>query len=176
MYMRVAVGSKNPVKIEATRLAFEALWPEELWEVSGADVSSGVSSQPMSDEESIAGARNRARQAIEKTGADYGVGLEGGLHKIGEHYFDCGWVVAINREGVEGIGSTAKILTPPRIMELIHQGMELGEANDVVFGTTNSKQNEGHFGLMTKNVITRADVYMQGVIMALSRFVHPHLF
>jgi len=54
--------------------------------------------------------------------------------------------------------------------------MELGVANDVVFGSTNSKQGEGHFGLMTKNVITRSDGYMQGVVMALSRFVHPHLF
>jgi len=58
----------------------------------------------------------------------------------------------------------------------ILQGMELGVANDVVFGSTNSKQGEGHFGLMTKNVITRSDGYMQGVVMALSRFVHPHLF
>lgn len=174
--MRVAVGSQNPVKIEATRRAFCALWPNESWDVFGVEVSSGVSNQPMSDEESIQGARNRARLAIEQTGADYGVGLEGGLHKIGAHHFDCGWIVVINREGVEGIGSTARILTPPRIIELIHQGMELGAANDVVFGTTNSKQSEGHFGLMTKNVITRADGYMHGVVMALSRFVHPDLF
>lgn len=174
--MKVAVGSQNPVKIEATHRAFEALWPEEKWEVCGVDVSSGVSSQPMSDEESIRGARNRARLAIAKTGADYGVGLEGGLHKIGAHYFDCGWIVVINREGVEGIGSTAKILTPPRIMELIEQGMELGAANDIVFGVVNSKQGDGHFGLMTKNVIKRGDGYMQGVVMALSRFVHPRLF
>lgn len=174
--MKVAVGSQNPVKIEATRRAFEALWPEEAWEVFGIDASSGVSLQPMSDEESIRGARNRARQALERTGADYGVGLEGGLHKIGAYYFDCGWVVAINREGDEGIGSTARIVTPPRIIKLILEGMELGAANDAVFGVTNSKQGEGHFGLMTKNVITRSDGYMQGVVMALSRFVHPHLF
>jgi len=174
--MKVAVGSQNPVKIEAARRAFEALWPEEAWQVFGTEVSSGVSDQPMSDEESITGARNRSRRAMEQTSADYGVGLEGGLHKIGTHYFDCGWVVVINSDGVEGIGSTGKILTPPRIMELIHRGMELGVANDTVFGTANSKQGEGHFGLMTKNVITRSDGYMQGVVMALSRFVHPHLF
>ena len=174
--MKVAVGSQNPVKIEAAQRAFGAVWPEEKWEVCGVEVLSGVSAQPMSDEESIRWARNRAQQAIEKTGADYSVGLEGGLHKIGAHYFDCGWVVVIDRDGAEGIGSTARVMTPRRIMELIHQGMELGAANDIVFSAINSKQKEGHFGLMTKNVITRSDGYMQGVVMALSRFVHPQLF
>lgn len=174
--MKIAVGSQNPIKIEATRRAFEALWPEEKWEISGTDVSSGVSSQPMSDEESIRGARNRARHALKTTGVDYGVGLEGGLHKIGKHYFDCGWIVVVDRAGNEGIGSTGKILTPPRLLKFIDQGMELGTANDIVFHTINSKQNEGHFGLMTKNVITRSDGYMHGVVLALSRFVHPHLF
>lgn len=64
----------------------------------------------------------------------------------------------------------------PRMMKLIREGMELGEANDRLFGRTNSKQAEGHFGLMTKNAITRLDGYRDGVIVALSRFLHPHLF
>lgn len=174
--MIVAVGSKNPVKIEAVLLAFRAVFPKENWEVFGADVFSGVSDQPMSDAESIQGARNRARHAIKGLDADYGVGLEGGLQKIGDHHFDCGWIVVVDKNGNEGIGSTIKIMTPPRIMELIHQGNELGTANDVVFNKTNSKQAEGHFGLMTRNVITRTYGYRDGTISALSRFVHPQLF
>lgn len=31
--MKVAVGSKNPVKIEAVRLAFEQIWPQRQWQV-----------------------------------------------------------------------------------------------------------------------------------------------
>ena len=174
--MRVAVGSQNPVKIEAARLAFAALWPNERWEVSGAEVDSGVSSQPMSDEESIRGARNRAIAARDSLGADYGVGLEGGLQKIGEHYFDCGWAVIVNRAGAEGIGSTVKIMTPPKITTLIHSGLELGHANDQIFGAVNSKQAEGHFGLMTNNIITRTQGYRDGLIAALARFVHERLF
>lgn len=52
----VAVGSTNPVKIEASKLAFEAVWPKRVFEVEGVSVSSGVSDQPMSDQESITGA------------------------------------------------------------------------------------------------------------------------
>ena len=174
--MKIAVGSENPVKLEAARLAFGAVWPDEKWEIIGVAVASGVSDQPMSDEECIAGAKNRARSARAAADADYGVGLEGGLHQIGEHFFDCGWIAVYDREGREGIGSTAKAPTPPRIVAMIQEGMELGTANDIVFGTTNSKQNDGHFGLMTKGVITRASGYRDGVIMALARFIHPELF
>ena len=113
--MKIAVGSKNPVKIEAARLAFLAVWPGSDCEMIECDAPSGVSEQPMSDEESIQGARNRARHAIKNTNAGYGVGLEGGLHKIGNQYFDCGWIAVVDREGNEGVGSTARILTPPRI-------------------------------------------------------------
>ncbi|TSC67992.1 MAG: hypothetical protein G01um101466_576 [Parcubacteria group bacterium Gr01-1014_66] len=174
--MKVAVGSLNPVKIDAVTQAFFALFPHEIWEVEGVAVSSGVRSQPMSDMESIEGARNRACAAQRAFDAEYGVGLEGGLHQIGEHFFDAGWIVVRNRQGEEGIGSTAKIMTPPKIMKLVKQGMELGNANDFLFGATNSKQAEGHFGLMTKNTITRTQAYRDAVIVALSRFLHPHLF
>ena len=174
---KIAVGSKNPVKREAVLQAFYLVWPDEEWIVEPVEVSSGVSAQPMSDEESIDGARQRARAALAACpAAHYGVGLEGGLHKIGGYYFDSGWAVVVARDGGEGVGSTAKIMTPPAIARLIEQGMELGEANDSVFGAINSKQSQGHFGLMTKGVITRAAAYRDGVIVALSRFLHPHLF
>ena len=62
---KVAVGSKNPVKIEAVRLAFKTAWPRKEWAVEGVEVDSGVPDQPMSDEESICGARNRAQRSLE---------------------------------------------------------------------------------------------------------------
>jgi inosine/xanthosine triphosphatase len=178
--MRVAVGSKNPVKIKSVKLAFEALWPERKWQVEGIEVDSGISDQPMSDEESsdeesIEGAYNRARKALKELKSDYGVGLEGGLQLTGDHWLDCGWVVAVDKKGNEGIGSTVKMVVPKKMMDMIHDGKELADACDTLFNETNSKHKEGHFGLMTKNQITRTDGYKDGVIAALSFFVHPDL-
>lgn len=170
--MKVAVGSKNPVKIASVKEAFEAVWPEEAWEFEGVDIASGVADQPMSDEESIRGARTRAAGALEATGADFGVGLEGGLQLSGGKWFDCGWIVVVDADGLEGIGSTVKMVVPEKIMELIRDGKELGHACDEVFGLTNSKQGQGHFGLMTNNVITRTSGYAQGVVSALAAFIH----
>lgn len=174
--MKVAVGSKNPVKIASVQAAFEAVWPDRTWEVEGVDVASGVSDQPMSDEESIQGARTRAAKALEASGADFGVGLEGGLQLTAGKWFDCGWIVVTDVAGREGIGSTMKMTVPPQMMELIREGKELGEACDITFGLTNSKQSQGHFGLMTNNVITRTEGYRQGVVSALAAFLHPSIF
>jgi inosine/xanthosine triphosphatase len=172
----VAVGSKNPVKIEATQKAFQKVWPKENWKSIGVSVASGVSAQPMSDKESIQGAQNRAQTAIYAKKTKWGVGLEGGLQNIGTKWFDCGWIAVVNAQGIVGLGSTARIITPPRMIELINQGMELGDVVDLLCNTQNAKQSEGHFGLMTQNAITRTSGYIDGVIMALTRFLQPHLF
>lgn len=174
--MKIAVGSTNPVKIEAVTAAFNAVWPAEEWDVIGYKVDSGVSNQPMSDEESIQGAENRAAGAIKTMAADYAVGLEGGLQEINGLYFDCGWVVVIDKDGLKGIASSPKIIVSPVEMDLIRQGKELGEVDDITFGKSNCKQAEGHYGLMTNNVFTRSEALKTAVICALARFINKNLF
>lgn len=172
----IMVGSLNPVKINAVKEAYNQVWPETSWQVKGINVPSGVPDQPMSDSQAIKGARQRAKLALEKSDAVYGVGVEGGIQQIDDLWFDCGWIVIRDQSGAEGIGSTARIITPPKMMSLIHQGQELGHVVDSIFKTKNAKQSEGHFGLMTHNHITRTSGYKDGVIMALVRFLQPQLF
>ncbi len=173
---RVAIGSKNPAKISSVKEAFIKVWPDREFQFSGVDVESGVSNQPMSDEESIRGATQRAERARDALGAEYGVGLEGGLQKINDKWFDSGWIVVVDQNDRVGIGSSIRLETPPKMMELINQGMELGEVNDILFKKENSKHNQGHFGLMTNNAITRVEGYRDGIIAALAAFIHPSLF
>ncbi|MDD5703551.1 MAG: inosine/xanthosine triphosphatase [Dehalococcoidales bacterium] len=173
----IAVGSENPVKLQATAQAFKLMFPEEKWEVKGIKVSSGVADQPMSDEESIQGARNRATTALANLGADFGVGLEGGLQQIaGRWWFTSGWVVIVNKAGEEGIGSSISMEIPEKLMAMIQEGKELGDVSDHFFQTTESKRGQGHTGLRTNNLITRTDIYKDALLSALSRFLHPELF
>ncbi len=174
--MRVAVGSLNPVKIAATAAGFAAVWPEDTRDCEGYPVPSGVSDQPMNHSESIRGARNRAVLARDALEADYGVGIESGLEEIDGAWFSTGWVVIVNRAGEEGIASSMMRPVPLPSMQLVRQGVELGSANDIVFGTTNSKQATGMIGLLTNNVLTREGAFRDTVITALARFLHPHLF
>lgn len=174
---KVAVGSKNPVKVEAVRLAFSDVWPEIEWVVNGSDVASGVSDQPMSDKESVKGAINRAKRALKELKADFGVGIEGGIQKIGSEYVDSGWVIVFEKSGKMGIGSSIRMHTPHKMMEMVlEKGLELGDACDILFSRKNTKQTEGQFGLLTKNLITRTDAYRSGVLSALVRFINPELY
>jgi len=174
---RIAVGSQNPVKIESVRQGFSKVWPNETWDAIGYKTTSQVCDQPMSAKESITGARNRALFALKSDPeAQYGVGLEGGLEQIGNDWFDCGWIVVIDRQQREGISSTGRIHTPESMMKLIHEGKELGDVIDIIFHRQNAKQAEGQFGLMTDGVVTRTSGYTEAVCLALSRYLHPELF
>lgn len=173
--MLVAVGSRNPVKVESVRLAYTTLWPAEHWMVEGCSVASSAADQPMSDDEARQGARARATRALEALGADYGVGLEGGLQQLENHWFNCGWVSVVDTEGREGIGTTIRMIVPPALMKLVLAGRELGDACDLVFQGTNTKQVNGHFGLMTNNAIHRTGAFRDAVVSALASFLHPEL-
>ena len=174
--MIITVGSQNPTKRIATQLAFSKVWPNKKIEINSIKTDSGISPQPLTNAETIIGAKNRAIQAIKLSKSSFGVGLEGGLHQINGKWFDGGWAVVIDNKGNEGIGSTAGVEVPQKIMDIIGKGYELGEAIDTFFSTTNARQKEGFFGLITNNAITRSTGYSDAVVMALSRFINPKVY
>lgn len=174
--MRVAIGSDNPVKIAAVKTAFKRAWPKKKFVFIGIKVNSGISHQPMSDKETIKGAKNRAKKALKLLRADFGVGLEGGIQKIDGKWFDCGWIVVINKNGTLGIGSSLRMHVPPKMMKHVRKGMEIGLIDDLFFNVKNSKKGKGHFGLMSKNLITRKKGYVDGSVSALVRFISNQLF
>ena len=172
----LAVGSANPAKIEAVSQAFHRVFPRINWAIEPIEVDSGVSPQPLTDTEAIIGAKNRAIQAQQKVSATYHIGLEGGLSHIAGTWFASGWAVVVDHTGRMGVGASAKVEVPAPIMVHIHRGRELGQAIDLFFDTTDARLSTGHFGLMTRNHITRISGYADGVIMALAKFLHPGKF
>lgn len=174
--MKLIVASKNPVKIRATQEGFEKMFPGEAIEASGIAVPSGVSDQPMSQAETFQGALNRTRAAkAAQPEADYWIGIEGGLEEtaVGMEVF--AWIVILSQER-QGQGRTATFLLPPAVIELIHAGMELGHADDQVFGVENSKQAGGALGLLTREKVNRTWLYVPAVILALVPFLNEELY
>ncbi|MFN8429835.1 MAG: inosine/xanthosine triphosphatase [Spirosomataceae bacterium] len=174
---KVIVGSKNPVKVDAVRQGFEKMFPNEHFEVSGFEVASGVSDQPMGDEETFLGAKNRAAKARELfPDADFWVGLEGG--NIAHTAFEMeamAWMVVLDKIKM-GKARTAGFYLPQKTIALINQGYELGHADEIVFGTKNSKQKMGSTGLLTDNALTRTEFYVQAIILALIPFLKTDLY
>jgi len=172
----VVIASKNPVKVQAVKIGFERMFPEEPFEFQAVSVSSGVSNQPFTDEETLRGACNRTANAMQVSPhANYWVGVEGGVEDLDEGMTAFAWIV-VRSQNALGKGRTGTFFLPTAVTELIHQGKELGEADDIVFGRSNSKQENGAVGLLSGNVIDRAQLYEQAVILALIPFKNPGLY
>jgi len=166
----IVLASANPVKVQATLNGFRRMFPDEKFQMKAVSTSSGVKSQPLSDAETLQGALNRARNAVRMTpNADYWVGIEGGVEETNGEMAAFAWVVVCSQELI-GKGRTGTFFLPVQVADLIRQGKELGEADDLVFNRSNSKQDNGAVGLLTGNVIDRAQLYEQAVILALAPF------
>lgn len=171
--MRVIVASRNPVKIGAAKDAFAAVFPEATIDVSGIEVDSGVGDQPDSDAKTREGARARALRATDAApDADFWVGLEGGVEVLDGQLMAFAWMAVKGRSGDVSEARSATLPLPPAVKELVGAGMELGEANDRVFSTVNSKQGGGAYGLLTDGRYTRESIYAQTLIIALTPFVN----
>jgi inosine/xanthosine triphosphatase len=178
---RIIVASKNPVKIAAALEGFQRMFPRNTYTTHGITVPSGVPDQPFTDTETLQGALNRAQNAREQEPqADYWIGIEGGVEdtpdQIAGTLQSFAWVVIIDREkGRTGKARTATFYQPEEVARLVRGGMELGHADDVVFGRSNSKQQNGSVGLLTDDVIQREAYYIQAVILALIPFKNGSL-
>jgi non-canonical (house-cleaning) NTP pyrophosphatase len=85
------------------------------------------------------------------------------------------WIVVMSG-GQQGSARTAQFRLPKEVQRLVAGGMELGDADDRVFGRTNSKQKSGAVGLLTQNVVTRTTLYEGAVVLALIPFKNPDLY
>lgn len=120
----------------------------------GVSAASDVPDQPMGEAETRQGAMNRARSALatyrgehgEDAAVAFSVGLEGGVcddvvtdAKTGEEVANTlrcmAWMAVLRpSDGRWGIAHTGGFPLPHKVAQLVRGGMELGHADDQVFG------------------------------------------
>lgn len=177
MTKKVIVASQNPVKINTAKVGFSKMFPEIIFEVIGVSAPSGVPDQPTSEDETIRGATNRANNASKLSpDADFWVGIEGGIEDSNSDMFSFAWIVVKDKTGKLGRGRTGTFFLPQKVADVIRAGHELGEADDIVFGVKNSKQQNGAVGILTGDAITRTSLYEQAMIFALIPFKNEGLY
>ncbi|NLF75868.1 MAG: inosine/xanthosine triphosphatase [Chloroflexi bacterium] len=169
--MRIATGSTNPVKCNAVRAVLGPLHPGA--EFVAIEVPSGVSSQPWGNAETRRGAFNRARAALDATGADLAVGLEGGVQETEFGLMTCAWCALVDRAGRVGIGGNSCILLPPLVADHVRSGGELGQAMDTLTHSLNTKHQNGAIGILTHDLETRQSAYETNLRLALASFQNP---
>jgi inosine/xanthosine triphosphatase len=173
-FVRAAVGSTNPAKVEAVRRTLGRFAPSCV--VEAVDVPSGVGDMPLGEDAIRAGALARARAALERTDAEIAFGLEGGAIIDGDRAWLTGHVVALTRDGRIGEAAWGRMLLPLAAAERVQNGDELGDVIDDLFGAKESKRHAGAIGLLTDGAVSRTDAFADHVAMACAPFLHPELY
>ncbi len=171
--LKVIVGSKNPVKVNAAKKAFSRFFDNV--DIRGVSVDSGVSDMPLTRKETKQGAINRAKKSLE-IGADFGVGIEGGVDEDEHGMFLFGVVAIVDKNNNLSLAGSEGFLLPEKIAEKIRNGRELGPVMDEYTGMHNVKQNSGAIGYFTKNHVTRTSSFEQSIILALVKFVNKDIY
>ena len=95
---KVIIASKNPVKINATKKAFEEVLNDHF-EFEGVSADSSVSDQPMSNKETLQGATNRLDN-IQNLKANFFVSIEGGVDLLDDNYEAFAWIVISHKNKI----------------------------------------------------------------------------
>lgn len=169
----VTVGSTNPAKLKPAQLVFAEVFGLE---VRGVEVPSGVRDQPIGYEETVLGARNRAKAALDQPGATWGLGLEAGVefNEFGAWLFNIAYIV--REDGRFGMARGGSVLLPPVVGQRIEQGEELGPVMDALVGQRDTKKGSGAVGILTLSRVERMEFWRHTLELALPPFVRPELY
>ena len=174
-YLKVIVGSNNPVKVNAVRASFSALYPENIIDCTGMHAPSAVADQPMTASETRPGAINRVEYCRLHVDADFYVAIEGGVDVFEDGPATFAYVVITDHKQ-QSIGCSARLPLPQIIYQALLAGEELGHVMDRVFNTDNINQKGGAIALLTNHQATRESTYIQALLLAMAPFLNHELY
>ena len=173
--LNIIVGSNNPVKVNAVASAFNKVFPEYKISCHGEHAPSLVADQPMTEQETLLGAKNRVDYCQQHHQADFYVAIEGGVDNFDYGPATFAYIVISNNE-TRSTGRSTNLPLPTMVYQSLKNGKELGDVMDELFNTTNIKQKGGAIGLLTNGLATRESIYHQALILALSPMVYSQLY
>ena len=169
--MLVAVGSTSDSKLRTARAVFARVDPAAR--IIVVPVDSIVAAQPTSDAETIRGALHRAMESRARADADFGVGIEGGVHQDEWGVWMCAWVAVVDREGRQGLGCGIRFRLPQWMAARALAGEEVGDIVDSLMGHAEAHEVLGAVGLLTRGLVDRQASLEQALIAALAPFLVP---
>lgn len=195
--MLVSIGSRNPAKVSAVTTAFSA-YPE-LWfqqdcpelrfvllprtpdTTTDVDTVSGVSRHPVTLDETIQGATNRAREAFNFATSSYGkchfaIGLEAGIFPVSavnSGHLNVSFAVIHDGDGFF-YGGSPLFEYPKAVTRRVLDGEEAGHIAD--FFGNDAKGRAGVIGPLTDGRIARDSFDSLAVLMALTQVVRKNLY
>jgi inosine/xanthosine triphosphatase len=173
--MQVTIGSKNPVKLQATINVLEKIYSKLT--VRAVEVDSGVPDQPFGLDQTIEGAINRAKNSYTPD-IDLSIGVESGLMKTPHSltgYLDLQWCATYDGEKIT-LGVSAGFEYPPEVVQEVLKGKEVGDVMDHITGVDNLGEKKGAVSHLTHGMLDRTGNTEQCVLMAMVPRMNDKLY
>lgn len=126
---KIALGTTSQEKQRILSECIKNMQEISEYEITPCDVSSDITDQPLDEETTITGARNRAHNALEfNPDSDCGIGLEAGLVEVRdmEYYLVCVCAL-LEKDGNVHIGISGKTPLPAEVSKAIKEGGSFGK-------------------------------------------------
>lgn len=169
--MKIIIGSKNQAKVHAIAEILLEYPHLASADISNAETESGVANQPKSLEETVQGAKNRAKGVFKE--CDYSIGIESGLmHVPGSKsgYMDvCVCAIYDGKEFHIGLSSAWEFPDVSTTNLMIKEGLDMSQAINRAGMTKNPLigSAEGAIGILTKGRMSRKEYTKQALRTAL---------
>ena len=178
MEMIVAIGSTNLIKVEAVKECIQGYQILAGAKIFSFASPSEVSNQPLNLEETIQGAKNRARNAfLACENCNYSFGIEGGIFEAPgtqTGYLEASVCCIFDGTNYH-IGLSSGFEVPPKILSLVlEEKMELGQACFESGISTNPKIGaaEGIISILTNGRLNRKEYTKQSITSAMIQLEH----
>jgi inosine/xanthosine triphosphatase len=174
----VIVASTSPAKVDAVRRAVERIGAFDRSfgnaTVRTVDVTGIAPAMPMTDQETLDGARLRAQTATRGLTPPFiAVGLEGGLSSDPLVTLTS-WAAAT--DGTRwGFGAGGRIVLPEAVLAQVKAGRELGAVIDEMAGK-GTRSSRGAWGWLTRDLVGRRHALLTATLAALAPFYNSQLY
>lgn len=183
--MKIGIGTRNKAKLIAVQQAVETIRDiffadsqEEIFFFE-TDTLTSVPEMPLTLNELMQGALERALFVYDKFGdLNFSLGLEGGVFRpnLKASAFLQSWAYAY--DGSNGYyGSSGAISLPDKITHALYkEKQELSDVIDSISGKHDVRSNEGTFGILTGNAITRSQSFKTAIVASLVPFFNKKFY
>lgn len=161
---KISLGSTSNQKREILKVLLN-----DDYEIYPFNASSEVTEQPLDEDTTLIGAKNRARNAfINLTSAEIGVGMEGGLTKSeGGLFLVC--ITAIYDGKKYYVGISSKLKLPNKVSQLIEKGGSFGE---IIRDHKISYGDNERYSEYLDELINRERLFKESIINAFKIYSH----
>ncbi|MHA1341202.1 MAG: inosine/xanthosine triphosphatase [Promethearchaeota archaeon] len=185
----IAIGTKNPIKIQAAKEGFEFIFPDAKLKIFQYLVDSEVGDQPIGFDSIIKGSINRAQKAYNlfvkehdynNPNTIFGVGIESGLAKINytmSGYMDFQFSAVFHKNNITlgcGSGFEYPIIVIKKILD--KEEKEIGDIFEKIANERNIKYKGGAISYLSNGKLKRKEILKNGIIMALIPYIRKSLY